>query len=88
MTTASTNLQFSGLTRCLIEKGLLTESDAQIHSQEAQKNQIPLIRYLVANKLINSKALAYQASQEFGVPFLIWMPLTSVGSLSIWSVKS
>jgi len=53
----------------LIEKGLLTESDAQIHSQEAQKNQIPLIRYLVANKLINSKALAYQASQEFGVPF-------------------
>jgi len=70
MTTASTNLQFSGLTRCLIEKGLLTESDAQIHSQEAQKNQIPLIRYLVTNKLINSKALAYQASQEFGVPFL------------------
>ncbi|MGZ8173148.1 MULTISPECIES: type IV-A pilus assembly ATPase PilB [Methylobacter] len=69
MTTASTNLQFSGLTRCLIEKGLLTESDAQIHSQEAQKNQIPLIRYLVANKLINSKALAHQASQEFGVPF-------------------
>ncbi|MDI1276230.1 type IV-A pilus assembly ATPase PilB [Methylobacter sp.] len=69
MTTASTNLQFSGLTRCLIEKGLLTESDAQIHSQEAQKNQIPLIRYLVTNKLINSKALAYQASQEFGVPF-------------------
>jgi len=69
MTTASTNLQFSGLTRCLIEKGLLTESDAQIHSQEAQKNQIPLIRYLVANKLISSKALAYQASQEFGVPF-------------------
>ncbi|EGW23660.1 type IV-A pilus assembly ATPase PilB [Methylobacter tundripaludum] len=69
MTTASTNLQFSGLTRCLIEKGLLTESDAQIHSQEAQKNQIPLIRYLVTNKLINSKALAHQASQEFGVPF-------------------
>ncbi|MFI3158001.1 MAG: type IV-A pilus assembly ATPase PilB [Methylococcaceae bacterium] len=69
MTTASTDLQFSGLTRCLIEKGLLTESDAQIHSQEAQKNQIPLIRYLVTNKLINSKAMAAQASQEFGVPF-------------------
>jgi len=69
MTTASTNLQFSGLTRCLIEKGLLTESDAQIHSREAQKNQVPLIRYLVTNKLISSKALASQASQEFGVPF-------------------
>ncbi|MGZ4954934.1 MAG: type IV-A pilus assembly ATPase PilB [Methylobacter sp.] len=69
MNTASTNLQFSGLTRCLIEKGLLTESDAKIHSQEAQKNQVPLIRYLVTNKLISSKALAFQASQEFGVPF-------------------
>jgi type IV pilus assembly protein PilB len=69
MTTASTDLQFSGLTRCLIEKGLLTESDAQIHSQEAKKNQVPLIRYLVTHKLIDSKALASQASQEFGVPF-------------------
>lgn len=69
MTTASTDLQFSGLTRCLVEKGLLTESDAQIHSQEAQKNKVPLIRYLVTNKLIDSKALASQASIEFGVPF-------------------
>ncbi|MGZ5585237.1 MAG: type IV-A pilus assembly ATPase PilB [Methylobacter sp.] len=69
MTNASTDLKFSGLTRCLIEKGLLTESDAQIHTQEAQKKQIPLIRYLVTNKLIDSKALASQASREFGVPF-------------------
>jgi type IV pilus assembly protein PilB len=69
MNTASTDLQFSGLTRCLIEKGLLTAADAQIHSQEAQKNQVPLIRYLVTNKLISSKDLASQASREFGVPF-------------------
>ncbi len=69
MNTASTDLQFSGLTRCLIEKGLLTAADAQIHSREAQKNQVPLIRYLVSNKLIDSKALASQASIEFGVPF-------------------
>ncbi|MFZ2407448.1 MAG: type IV-A pilus assembly ATPase PilB [Methylobacter sp.] len=69
MNTASTDLQFSGLTRCLIEKGLLTETDAHIHIQEAQKNKIPLIRYLVTNKLIDSKALASQASIEFGVPF-------------------
>lgn len=69
MTTASTDLQFSGLIRGLIEKGLLTENDAQIHRQEAQKKQVPLMRYLVANKLIDSKVLASQASQEFGVPF-------------------
>ncbi len=70
MNTASTDLQFSGLILCLIEKGLLTEGDAHIYSQKAQKNQVPLIRYLVSNKLVNSKALAFQASQEFGVPFL------------------
>lgn len=69
MNTASTDLKFSGLTRCLVEKGLLTESDAQTHTQEAQKKQIPLIRYLVTNKLIDGKALASQASREFGVPF-------------------
>jgi type IV pilus assembly protein PilB len=69
MATAPTDMQFSGLTRCLIEKGLLTEADAQTHTQEAQKSQVPLIRYLVSNKLINSKALASQASREFGVPF-------------------
>ncbi|MGZ5050003.1 MAG: type IV-A pilus assembly ATPase PilB [Methylobacter sp.] len=69
MTSASTDLQFSGLIRCLIDKGLLTETDAQIHSVEAQKNKVPLIRYLVANKLINSKDLAAQASVEFGMPF-------------------
>ena len=69
MTNAPIDLQFSGLTRCLIDKGLLTESDAQTYSSEAQKNKIPLIRYLVTNKLVDSKALAYQASVEFGVPF-------------------
>ncbi|TAK61687.1 type IV-A pilus assembly ATPase PilB [Methylobacter sp.] len=69
MNTASTDLKFSGLTRCLIDKGLLTESDAKTYSQEAQKKQIPLMRYLVANKLIDSKAIASQASLEFGVPF-------------------
>jgi type IV pilus assembly protein PilB len=69
MNTASTDIQFSGLTRCLIDKGLLTENDAQTYTQEAKKNQIPLIRYLVTNKLVDSKALASQASKEFGMPF-------------------
>ncbi|MDO9142014.1 MAG: type IV-A pilus assembly ATPase PilB [Methylobacter sp.] len=69
MTSASTNLQFSGLISCLIEKGLLTQADAQTYSQEAQKNRIPLVRYLVTNKLVDSKAVAREASIEFGVPF-------------------
>jgi type IV pilus assembly protein PilB len=69
MSSGSTDMQFSGLTRCLIEKGLLTESDAHTYSKEAQKIKVPLIRYLVTNKIIDSKALAHQASIEFGVPF-------------------
>lgn len=69
MKTASTDLQFSGLIRCLIEKGLLTENDARTHNQEAQKKQVSLIRYLVSNKFIDSKVIASQASIEFGVPF-------------------
>jgi len=69
MNTASTDLQFSGLIRRLIEKGLLTANDARTHSQEAQKKQVSLIRYLASNKLIDSKAIAAQASIEFGMPF-------------------
>ncbi|MDI1229690.1 MAG: type IV-A pilus assembly ATPase PilB [Methylobacter sp.] len=69
MNTASTDLQFSGLIRRLIEKGLLTANDARAYNQEAQKKQVSLIHYLVSNKLIDSKVIAFQASIEFGMPF-------------------
>ncbi|MDI1291427.1 MAG: type IV-A pilus assembly ATPase PilB [Methylobacter sp.] len=69
MNTALTDLQFSGLIRRLIEKGLLTENDARAYNQEAQKKQVSLIHYLVSNKLIDSKVIAFQASIEFGMPF-------------------
>ncbi|MFA5983077.1 MAG: type IV-A pilus assembly ATPase PilB [Methylococcaceae bacterium] len=69
MATALPDIQFNGLTKCLIQDGLLSESDAQTHIQEAQKKKIPLISYLVANKLIDSKIVASKASVEFGIPF-------------------
>lgn len=69
MAAASTDFQFSGFTKCLIQDGLLTESDAKIHSKEAQKNKTPLVSYLVANKLVDSKTVASKASTEFGIPF-------------------
>ncbi|MEQ1528298.1 MAG: type IV-A pilus assembly ATPase PilB [Methylococcales bacterium] len=69
MATAPTDFQFSGLTKCLIQDGLLSESNAQLHIQEAKKQKIPLISYLVANKLVNSKQVAERASVEFGVPY-------------------
>jgi type IV pilus assembly protein PilB len=69
MPTAPTDFQFSGLTKYLIHEGLLTESEAKIHSQEAQKKNLPLLSYLVANNLVDSKVVATKASVEYGVSF-------------------
>ena len=69
MATAPTDIQLSGFTNYLIQNGLLTEKEAKIHSEEAQKKQIPLLSYLVANNLVDSKLVATRASQEYGLPF-------------------
>ena len=69
MAAIPTDIQFSGFTKYLIQDGLLTENEAKIHSQEAQKNKTPLISYLVANKLVDSKVVASKSSIEYGVPF-------------------
>jgi type IV pilus assembly protein PilB len=70
MATVPSNLQFSGLAKCLVQQGLLLESDAQMHFQEAQKKKIPFVTYLVANNLVDSRSIANHASLEFGTPFL------------------
>ena len=69
MATAITDFHFSGLAKCLIQEGLITEKDARTHIQEAQKNKISLITYLVSNKLVDSRAIGSIASVEFGMPF-------------------
>ena len=69
MATAPTDIQLSGFTNYLIQDGLLTENEAKIHSVEAQKKQLPLLSYLVANNLLDSKLVATKASQEYGLPF-------------------
>ncbi len=69
MATVLTDLQFNGLVKCLIQGGLLSESEAQTHIQEAQKKKIPLISYLVVNNFVDSRAVATKASAEFGIPF-------------------
>lgn len=70
MATAPTDFQLSGFTKYLIQYGLLTESDAKTHSLEAQKKKVSLLSYLVANNLVDSKAVATKASIEYGLPFL------------------
>lgn len=70
MATAPSNIHFSGLAKCLIQEGLLTEETAASAQQEAQKQKQPFISYLVSNKLVESRTVASLASREFGVPFL------------------
>jgi len=69
MATAPSNIHFSGLAKCLIQKGLLTEESAATCIQEAQKNKQPFITYLVNRNYVDSKTVASVASVEFGVPF-------------------
>ena len=70
MATATlSDIQFSGLTKCLIKEGLLTETDAGKHIKAAQNQKLPLTSYLVSNKIVDSKTIATFASIEFGVPF-------------------
>jgi type IV pilus assembly protein PilB len=66
---APTDLQLSGFTKYLIAEGLLTENEANLHNQDAQKKKIPILSYLVANNFIDSKVVAAKASIEYGVPF-------------------
>ena len=70
MATAPSNIQFSGLAKCLIQQGLLTEESAATAVQEAQKNKQPFVSYLVKNKFVDSRTVAGLASAEFGVPLL------------------
>ncbi len=69
MSTTASDLQFSGLTQCLIREGLLSEESAQQAISAAAKNKVSLISYLVNNNHVDSRIIAEFASQEFGVPF-------------------
>ncbi|MGR9085772.1 MAG: type IV-A pilus assembly ATPase PilB [Gammaproteobacteria bacterium] len=70
MATATTDFRFSGLLKCLIHEGLLSESNAETYIQEAKKKRVSLINYLVSNNIVSSKTIASKASDEFGIPFL------------------
>jgi type IV pilus assembly protein PilB len=70
MPTVTPDIHLTGLAKCLVQEGLLTESDLQSHIQEANKKKTTLISYLINNKLVDSRTVANIASIEFGVPFL------------------
>ncbi len=64
---SSTNLM--GLARQVVDAGLLDENKALEAVQQAKRNQIPLVTWLVQNKLIKSRALMELAADQFGIAY-------------------
>ncbi|MBD8576460.1 type IV-A pilus assembly ATPase PilB [Pseudomonas syringae] len=60
----------TGLAKQLVTAELLTEKNAQQAYQQARRDKISLVTYLVSNHLVKSLTLAELGSDQFGVPFL------------------
>ncbi|WP_339498645.1 type IV-A pilus assembly ATPase PilB [Pseudomonas silesiensis] len=64
------DIALSGLAKQLVLAELLTDKSAQQAYQQAQRNRISLVSYLVQNKLVNSRQVAEIASEHFGMALL------------------
>ncbi|UZD94574.1 type IV-A pilus assembly ATPase PilB [Pseudomonas corrugata] len=64
------DIALSGLTKQLVLAELITEQSAQQAQQQAQRNRMPLVSYLVQNRLVQSRQVAEIASEHFGVALL------------------
>ncbi|MBA1276925.1 MULTISPECIES: type IV-A pilus assembly ATPase PilB [Pseudomonadaceae] len=63
------NAPLGGLARQLVLVGQLDEKVAQQAQQQAQRNQVSLVSWLVQNKLIKSRTVVDVAGEQFGVPY-------------------
>ncbi|MBA1213847.1 MULTISPECIES: type IV-A pilus assembly ATPase PilB [Pseudomonas] len=63
-------VMLSGLARQLVDAQLLAEAAAQQAVVKAKQAKVPLVTYLVQQRLVQSRPLAELAAQEFGVPFV------------------
>lgn len=64
------DIALSGLAKQLVLAELLTDKSAQQAYQQAQRNKISLVTYLVQNKLVKSRQVAEIASEHFGMTLL------------------
>lgn len=64
------SVALSGLAKQMVLAELLDEKSAQQAQQQAQRNKLPLVTYLVQNKLVKSRELAELAAEQFGVAFV------------------
>ncbi len=60
----------TGLAKQLVVAELLTEKAAQQAYQQARRDKVSLISYLVQNRLVKALVLAEMSSDHFGLPFL------------------
>jgi type IV pilus assembly protein PilB len=64
------DIALSGLAKQLVLAELLTDKSAQQAYQQAQRNHISLVSYLVQNKLLKSLQIAEIASEHFGMALM------------------
>ena len=62
--------KLTGLSRKLVNDGVLEEASAVEAITNARKEKVSLTHYLVSNKLVPAKKIAIEISQEFGLPVM------------------
>ncbi len=70
MAATASQSTLSGLPRRLVQDGIVSEETIVEATSAARREKMPLVAYLVANELAESRAIAVAASHEFGVPLL------------------
>ncbi|MBA1262400.1 type IV-A pilus assembly ATPase PilB [Stutzerimonas stutzeri] len=63
------NAPLGGLARQLVQAGQLDEKTALQAQQQAQRNQMPLVTWLVQNRLVKSRTVMEVAGEQFGIPY-------------------
>ncbi|WP_183167556.1 type IV-A pilus assembly ATPase PilB [Azomonas macrocytogenes] len=64
------NAPLGGFVRQLVLAGHLDEKNARYGQAQARRDQVPLVSWLVQNKLINSRTVLEIATEQFGLPCL------------------
>ena len=64
------SVNLTGLARQIVEAGLLDEKKTQDALQQAKRNQVSLVTWLVQNRLVQSRVLMELASLQFGLVYL------------------
>jgi type IV pilus assembly protein PilB len=58
----------SGIVNFLVQNGLLSDDEAKNREQEARRERVSTLSYLVSHKIIDSRVVAEKISAQFGLP--------------------